>query len=185
MKSIIFNTEMVRAILDGRKTQTRRIIKLAVVPKENSKIPIYYDEDTDRWYFQLYDKPYVTDITIGKCPFGKVGDKLVVRTIFGAKCDYFVKDSGKCKEKVSYRYNDYCERNDCPLSDISLENTDIRVERVQDISTGDVVAEGYQGDSPMGAGRSWFTNLWNSIYDKDAWERNDRIWVLTFKMLDN
>ena len=91
-RGIIFNTEMVRAILDGRKTQTRRIVKSpAKTMQENGCKVIDYRPLGDKWYrnyeFSMRNESgvwgdYTREQFLAKCPFGKIGDRLWVRETF-------------------------------------------------------------------------------------------------------
>lgn len=92
-RGITFNAEMVRAILDGRKTQTRRFIKSpATTLQNNGTNCIAYREAGDPWYkdyvFSMRNRSGVWgDYTLPQfldlCPFGKVGDRLYVRETWG------------------------------------------------------------------------------------------------------
>ena len=88
-RPIIFNAEMVRAVLEGRKTQTRRIVQS---PAKNMQATgqkvIDYREPGDKWYgehvFSMRNKSgtwcdYTSEQFLAKCPFGAVGDRLWVR----------------------------------------------------------------------------------------------------------
>ena len=67
-------------------------------------------------------------------------------------------------------------------SRLTLEITDVRVERVQDISSGDIQKEGYTGDMPMINGEEWFGRLWDSIYNN--WDDNPWVWVVEFEVIN-
>lgn len=151
MKSISFSDEMVRAIIDGRKTQTRRIVK----PQ-----PLRYRGDTFRFPNAPDKFCFDVAVSIGEitsaisCPVGKVGDIIYV------------------KEKP----------------DIKLEITNIRVERVQDISEEDAKAEGAtsaefddEGTHTGLSYRTGFKILWNSIYGEGEWNLNPFVWCISFK----
>ncbi len=191
MKPILFNSEMVCAILDGRKSQTRRIIKpQPITEDEKYQDPPEITVDGDLYYSRLY-------MNI-KCPYGKVGDKLWVREkhAIGANGPFFP-DNVDGSVYVSWTSGRYMKKE---FARIFLEITDIRVERVQDITTEDVWAEGIDKDeyetwredvdniAPEGSSfeqpKDLFAKLWNSIHGKDAWERNDFVWVVEFKKVD-
>ena len=178
-RPIIFNSEQVRAILEGRKTMMRRIVKskygkilgclgngLFQVPSI-AKIP-------DKWSMHQI-----------KCPHGQVGDRLWVRETFNYDGEHgvvFFKADGEkqCEKwKLSIHMPKWASR-------ITLEITDVRVERVQEIILADVEKEGIV-DKPISApeASSLFLKLWNSLYGKDAWERNDWVWVIEFRRVDN
>ncbi|EOG9029606.1 TPA: hypothetical protein ACXJR2_003259 [Proteus mirabilis] len=141
---IIFNAEMVRAILDGRKTQTRRIVK-NVIPDNG----IWLKKPTKT---RSSTTTHILDATKHNlCPLGKIGDRLYVREAFKA---------GVCTEstiayKATHKPSDleegwYEEIKWTPsihmprkYSRITLEITNIRVERLNDISNDDAKSEGY------------------------------------------
>ena len=191
MKPIIFNAEMVRAILDGRKTQTRRIIK-----GDHNKVywnPIVVGKHGGWTNEHGYHVP---------CPYGKVGDKLWVKEnhqiittwppvangIYLADGTAFNK-SLTPEEWEKFGKRKYFKYVQCTgrlmyksLARIFLEITDIRVERVQDITEEDAKAEGVDCDRTH---LEDFEKLWDSIHGKDAWKRNDWVWVVEFKRLSN
>ena len=173
-RPIIFNAEMVRAILDGRKTQTRKIIKF----------PIGWDYDENE-----FRKGIV------KCPYGQPGDRLWVRETFRVRhfgsvkhCDY-KSDGGpdKFSGKLKWRHPAHMLRW---ASRITLEITDVRVERLQEISEEEAQKEGtilpLQNTSIAGAFKSHkrqFAVLWNSLNKTHRWQDNPWVWVIMFKRL--
>lgn len=193
-RPILFNAEMVRALLDGQKTQTRRPIS-PQPPRWEWNI-----HKADRLNVQLDDGKWV------RCPTGKPGDLLYVRETFrlfeGCGCsDHCVcpptgtpfyragDDDGESNWKPSIHMPRWASR-------LTLEITDIRVERVQDISEEDAMAEGlkkwpykndfaygYDGGAIDGHGSApgAFHALWNSIYSN--WNDNPWIWVVEFKVI--
>lgn len=186
-RPIIFNGEMVQAILAGNKTQTRRIIKNFVI-----------DFDIHRYFYTgKFRGHYPDDLPefIEKfCPFGKVGDQLYVRETFR----YFNKhDECSCYEIcqcpksgfVIYKATDAdCGSKWKPAihmqksaSRITLEITDIRVERLQDISEQDCLAEGIGSPFTRDCKKPQFQQLWNSIYNN--WNDNPYVFVISFKRI--
>lgn len=191
---IIFNSEMVKAILDGRKTQTRRPVKPQIVG--NIELGVFWDN-------QYYCAP--KDI-VNFCPYGKHGDNLWVRETFA-----LINDTGNDWEKIYKATPDkyFHPKKWTPsihmprwASRITLEITAVRCERVQEISCNDCTAEGI--DYLVGAG--WFKNknikvtgdiytdafsaLWDSIYDNGlvippllSWNANPWVWVIEFKQM--
>lgn len=236
-RPILFNAEMVRAILDGRKTQTRRIVNnkyidgldflgSQVADEIQTEISVVHvtnctrEDDKGKQYKYTgllacsSEYPEEGYIEI-KSPFGMPGDLLWVRETLSKKKwpDYHYVvypqvTAGTGDEDFNYRGSDY--RGLVPsihmprwASRILLEITDIRVERVQDISEGDAIAEGVRGLEKTLAGgsdgiepdsgyefamsinpRFCFENLWQSIYG-DSWKRNDWVWVVEFKRIDD
>lgn len=187
-RPILFNGEMVRAILDGRKTQTRRVMK--VPPKMVDGVGIVYESD--------------------KCPYGQAGDRLWVRETWGTnpgnehvKPSDFVHNGAHIYYKADdIKMNWQVERWRPSIhmprwaSRITLEVTNVRVERVQDISARDIRAEGidltisekntvhaYHVKSYL---QSHFRRLWDSINAKRgySWDSNPWVWVVEFKVID-
>ena len=173
MKPIIFSTDMVRAILDGRKTQTRRIVK---IPKWIK--PPYQRDDfhTAKNPYQVGDILWVREaVYLDPKPYigrYKADDKLVGGDMPLVWCWITTHLSGRYMPKTAAR--------------IFLEVTKIRVEGVQDITPDDIMAEGRSSslsdDEDYSAGYEWFAELWNSIHGKDAWDRNEWVWVYDFEV---
>jgi hypothetical protein len=178
-KPILFKDDMIRAILEGRKTQTRRIVK----PQPEQPGPGYYfDAYNGGPQWNWWDKDHRQHLgQIFKCPYGKPGDRLWVRETFSASefmdCRYradgqqFLNVNGKDT-------NTPCEVKWTPsihmprwASRITLEITDVRVERLQDISEEDAIAEGAQrfpdlpGKNPWGQDDRWSMEQPNSVDD--------------------
>lgn len=197
-RPILFSGEMVKAILDGRKTQTRRVMKPQPIIGEGGSM------------VDLGNGWAVLDgIMAGEwnCPYGKPGDRLWVRETWRAGGIYAdimkIADlNPAADEHIHYRADEQDSGVDVwrpsihmPrwASRITLEVTDIRVERVQDISETDVGAEGIEStltDPNTGnvvercPGDRWaFAGLWDSINAKRgySWESNPWVWVVEFK----
>jgi hypothetical protein len=182
-RPIIFNTEMVRAILDGRKTQTRRAItdkQLSLFKCAASIGECHYLDDDINPKSMGYYRQF--------CQFGEVGDQLYVRETFadcGSRLTYKAdKDDGAhCVVKrwtPSIHMPRFAAR-------IILEVTDVRVEKVQHISERDAWAEGFEGydDDVTGgkSGYSEFCEAWQSIYGEQSWQSNPFVWVIEFKLI--
>ncbi len=190
-RPVIFNSEMVRAILDGRKTQTRRVI--ANVSHDNC-IPLQKPTKTkDGIYTHVMDAP-----GHGLCPFGQVGDRLWVRETFAA-FDADWKHPGKPHDlkdgpwpNVVYpasvaKIPDGTCRPSIHMprwaSRITLEITAVRVERLNNISDGDAISEGCSA-ADMKSGdcvADVFARLWASIYGVDSWNANPWVWAISFR----
>jgi hypothetical protein len=190
---ILFNSEMVRAILDGRKIQTRRVIKLSLVnPRYDGKEWIETGHDDTR-HFSI------------KCPYGIVGDRLWVRETFRMAKVY----GDRPPSDVSpFSAISYVADNSPPLfefgkvrpsifmprwaSRLTLAVTAVKVERVQDISEEDAIAEGMEL-TPIGTA-TWnncqsFSILWDSINNNPpkrpyGWAVNPWVWVVDFEVLE-
>ena len=188
-KPMLFNGPMVRAILEERKTQTRRIVK----PQKHPYGHLLSPDEVAR---------EVLGLTCAvRCPYGQPGDLIWVRETHG----YEVRSvSGTPHEQIVYRATkpDAVRCYDCngmeqPMkwhpsihmprwaSRITLLVTDVRVERVQDISEGDAIHEGVETEP-----RNWdacykdaFARLWESINGPGSWDRNEWVWVIEFHLI--
>ena len=199
---ILFSGEMVKAILAGKKTQTRRVIK-APFPFLNGYYTNWSD-DADVWY------PTTPSGKIGLakpiwCPYGKIGDHLWVRETFSrvdkGNFTIFKADGLTAEEygydKITWKPSIFMPRR---ASRITLEVTDIRVERVQDISQEDIESEGIQfvdgylselcvlRDCVAGIRSTrikFYKNLWDKINGKRGfgWDVNPWVWVVSFKRI--
>jgi hypothetical protein len=201
-RPIIFNTEMVQAILDGRKTQTRRVIKPSKYSRTQFKW--YGEHPLGGWWGSDVD-PNEYNIPPGHdegfpCPYGAPGDLLWVRETWRI-----------CDGVVSYKADDKYFNYPCKPSihmpkkyaRIWLKVLDVRVERVQEISIKDIFAEGVDDmvllpmestpDLPefhncaQGQMRTGFEILWDSINAKRgySWEINPYVWVIEFERITN
>ncbi len=191
-RGIIFNTEMVKAILDGRKTQTRRVMNNQPCTLSGETISVQQDDFNFRWAGDLHND------TSGwfPCPLGKVGDRLWVRETF---------KTGVCTEstiayKATHKPSDleegwYEEIKWTPsihmprrYSRITLEITDIRVERLNSADDNEFKAEGYPLDRELTGGSMdqfcWFRNLWDSVSPTNfKYADNPWVWVIEFKRI--
>ena len=208
-RGMIFNGEMVRALLSGRKTQTRRPIKW----KQTRFTEIGEREDGSKWPWSE-DAEHACDFW-HPCPFGAVGDRIWVRETF---CT--VDDTQYGGEKwVDYRATPKFEAShpagwDCAPNDaealkwrpsihmprwasrILLEITNVRVERLNAISQEDAQAEGMDltgwrptYSDPDSGGEVMtpydnFAELWSSIYGEEIWQANPWVWVIEFKRVE-
>jgi hypothetical protein len=210
-RPILFSGPMVRAILDGRKTQTRRIVK----PQPHDEWrPDHYDE-----IHKMIDGDFPTrnglPITIGwgalndegdwgiVCPYGKPGERLWVRETWAHTTD----------EKRGW--NENSPHGSWPIyraterqwevdrwkpsifmprwaSRLTLEITDVRIERLQEISNEDARAEGvmpgyaHEATYAVPTGHPYnaiplFKNLWSLINGADSWNTNPWVWVVSFR----
>lgn len=196
IKPILFNTEMVRAILDGRKACTRRILKGAIP----------FDEKAEYWNVLKKGEwigPICVEYFIKQGSPYKPGDILYVRETW---CGLPVNEAGHMRGHTIYYY-----RADGELrpkgwrgtwnpsihmpkeaARIWLKVTDIRVERLQDITGQDVLKEGLNSHVHPQAfyfdcnQREMFESLWNSTIkkfdiDRYGWDANPWVWVIEFE----
>ncbi|HCI5635225.1 TPA: morphogenetic protein [Klebsiella pneumoniae] len=213
-RGMIFNGEMVRAILDGRKTQTRRPVKFPVLDKNLG--------------CELAGNELAGELSAGNylnSAFGKPSDRIWVRETFqGPLFDYeqmdaYLEDSSRFETPEFCQYAadgghrpEYQDADDnlrhgwrpsihMPrwASRILLEITDVRVERLNTISEKDAAAEGvppagsllpdYPGTflTPKGdfaTAKVAFQRLWESIYGEESWKANGWVWVISFKRVE-
>ena len=165
-RPIIFSAPMVRAILDGRKTQTRRVFK---------DTPEDFDDDLHPFVRWKDDR-----LHRAACPYGKAGDQLWVRETFSTDADngeYIFKADGEAVTGGRWAPSIHMPRK---ASRITLEITAIRVDRLQDISEEDAEAEGCLSDGDE-CGRVRYSILWDEINGDGAWEKNQWVWVIEFK----
>lgn len=194
-RPIIFNGDMVRAILRGEKTQTRRPVMPQPDRAPASVSPLQMFDDA-RW-------------RSWKCPFGEPGDRLWVRETFAlGEPPYFGvayrADEGDNPEDVGGERQKWTPSIHMPryLSRITLEITDINAERVQDITEDDARAEGVNPEFRTVVARSdggpdyhipcsyrgGFANTWDAIYAKRpglSWDENPWIWAITFRRVES
>lgn len=227
---ILFKAPMVRAIQDGNKLQTRRLFSERTIELFSCAARIGEVSD-----FLNSDKTGKNDLEyiLSFCPYGKVGDQLWVRETFQPIfADGFDHDSSPCPNyktgfgyAVSYPATDgiieFVDGDEnitsrCKpsifmprwASRIQLEITNIRVQRLQDISEDDAAAEGIEGISqPTGGddyqdywrnyaltekeadGWPWFNgdpiasfkSLWEKMNGIESWQLNPWVWVIEFK----
>lgn len=179
-RPILFSGEMVRAILDGRKTQTRRVVK------------------------QRGD----CSGSVEQCPYGQPGERLWVRETWATEGTdetstlplQFKADRSDWPKCSKWRPSIHMPRW---ASRITLEIESVRVERLQKITEEDAKAEGTRDDAlvhyyceegtdddPIGNHRcNWryaFSRLWESINAKRGfgWDANPWVWVITFRRVE-
>ncbi|HBW8410832.1 TPA: morphogenetic protein [Klebsiella pneumoniae] len=207
-RGMIFNGEMVRAILDGRKTQTRRI--MAPQPADDIERGIFPNPEVIGWKSSRRHKHGST--TAHFCHYGKPGDRIWVRETFqGPLFDYDLMD-GYCKDPTPFEKPEFCvyKADGVPApefydaddelhccwrpsihmprwaSRILLEITNVRVERLKSISDGDAIREGCS-TADMKSGdcvADVFARLWASIYGAESWNANPWVWVIEFKRVE-
>ncbi|MFM4048650.1 hypothetical protein [Klebsiella quasipneumoniae] len=205
-RGMIFNAEMVRAILDGRKTQTRRPVKFPVHDKNLG--------------CELAGNELAGELSAGNylnSAFGKPGDRIWVRETFcpvddtqygGEKwVDYHATPRYEAShpagwdsapndaEALKWRPSIHMPRW---ASRILLEITDVRVERLNAISEEDARAEGIIDGGCLNCGEpepcgcanpdpdatDAFAYLWQSIYGQESWTANPWVWVIEFERVE-
>ncbi|HBO3486396.1 TPA: hypothetical protein L4S39_000436 [Pseudomonas aeruginosa] len=199
-RPILFNDQMVRAILEGRKTVTRRAVK-------------------DTGFYAVDAAIHGNEVALRerealstRCPFGQPGDRLWVREAWAAdaQVDAIAPRDLSQGEPIWYPADFSVRQTGCSMisrgrgrpsihmprwaSRILLEITAVRVERLQDISEEQALAEGVRGepcdharqacadigcwgDTAKGA----FGFLWESLNGEGSWAANPWVWVVEFK----
>jgi len=202
-RGMIFNADMVRAVLNGSKTQTRRMLTprhlelIGLAARSGECYPL--ESGQQHANSQSYYREF--------CPFGAVGDRLWVRETFSVV------------PRTAYAASEGVQQVICPddsheaaifragwehssggirwrpsihmprwASRITLEITGVRVERLRDLSEEDAKSEGVTppagGVLPGWEHRINFRELWMSIYGADNWEANPWVWVIEFKRVE-
>ncbi|HDU3985334.1 TPA: hypothetical protein RFM87_002705 [Klebsiella pneumoniae subsp. pneumoniae] len=191
-RGMIFNAEMVRALLDGRKTQTRRIIKDCTVGRD----PISKFIKIGKKFIGCYPED-VPELIRECCPYGVPGDRIWVRETWaeaGASAPDLKLYRANYPEHVPSIYENVPPAEEIrwtpsihmprTASRILLEITDVRVERLRSMSQDDARAKGVIAASgPMEAGLA-FRELWDSIYGEESWKANPWVWVIEFKRVE-
>jgi hypothetical protein len=182
-RPILFSTPMVQAILEGRKTMTRRVMKLQPGDGEH-----YECLGGNEWAYMSVggmSGPYT-------CPYGNVGDILWVRETFFNDADF--------GEPPAYVYK--ADNEDYPRGSsvwkpsifmpkeaarIWLEIVDVKVERLQDISRGDAMSEGcpFPNMAKETSPCAWFSKLWQKINGEESWNENPFVWCISFKVISH
>ena len=192
MKPILFSTEMVKAILEGRKTQTRRIIKPQ--PTNSMVLVGRLIDTTCRENRKNVGKLHWSDKKehIFAKDYCQAGDILWVReTWLKADDGYYYKadikvpsESENLRKTYGYKWRPsiHMPRE---AARIFLRVTNVRVERLQDITEEDAIKEGviYGKNQERWTARSAFMDLWDDINKKRGygWDTNPWVWAISFK----
>lgn len=209
-RPILFSGPMVRAILEGRKTQTRRVLKMPPgfdftgCEGDDRGDPANWgaEDENGRWW-ALADGDAV-DLVL-PCRYGQPGDRLWVRETWGPRADGFVyRATEECSDPMAVP-NDGRWRPSIHMPRwarrLVLEITDVRVERLQAISDADIYAEGaiteewleWREDvasigKPEGSTtereRDVWQRLWSSINGQASWDANPWVWVVSFRRIE-
>ncbi len=215
-RPILFSAPMIRALLAGAKTQTRRALKVQPIGTPYSAQASLTKSGSRPVFYAGWDERAADGSTCCFCPYGVPGDRLWVRETWqgpllqdfeiDADADWhqpshihqyqnpvhcaYAADGGPAPEFIDmddnlqqrWRPSIYMPRW---ASRLLLEVTEVRVERLQDISRGDAMAEGCpfpnmaKGDDP----RQWYAELWEQINGPGSWDENPWVWVLSFQRI--
>jgi hypothetical protein len=213
-RPILFSGPMVRAILDGRKTVTRRPIKPSIRGFDVS-FELHQQDDGSWRPLHTFDESCMDDQGTEHpvvCPYGKPGDRLWVRETW--YCDHFEVMRGPYLKPADLDVTE--ARGDGTLvyaadgltpyeadqpawkpsihmprwaSRILLEVTDVRVEQLQAISIGQICMEGLARSIyefiPVTTAFDAFAEVWDSINGPGAWEANPWVWAVEFKQVQS
>lgn len=218
-RPILFSSPMVQAILAGRKTETRRVVKpkppgtyigLGINEKKNI-VGHYWSNGLTQRFWPALGKPL-------KCPYGQPGDVLWVRETFRKfygdseypDCYVYKADIDKCGQVPVKHANGkgvgFFTWDKAPAKPsihmpkaaarIWLQVTEIKVERLHDITEQGAIAEGvepykttdkykdyYLAEHVCNTAKQSFITLWHSINGKDSLAANPWVWVVKFKVL--
>lgn len=207
-RPILFSAPMVRAILDGTKTQTRRVVK-----GQSPAWQTFTDEediDGNEFFVVCGDKQpdgLCPILSTARCPYGQPGDRLWVRETFlpwintsdssfshvaAFKADGYELEPGERWKPAIHMPRAACR--------ILLEVTGVRIERLNACTEADAWAEGIEACDGMlddlkiiaaakrmvltiEDARATYAALWDSINGDGSWETNPFVWVITFRPL--
>jgi len=197
-RPILFSGPMVRALLAGTKTQTRRIVKPQPAPDQQPRTVI----GSSGFVYVMDNAPLLPYPEVRRvrwdCPYGQPGDRLWVRETFGhferndnftPGCEVFYRADGGCLEIEPWRPSIHMPRW---ASRITLEITGVRVERLQDIDISAAQAEGVSDTGSLildsagneqGGPIAEYAVLWEQINGPGSWDANPWVWVLEFRRL--
>lgn len=206
-KSILFSGEMVRAILSGQKTMTRRIIIRSFIP-EPTRILRWKDDlwapesNSGRMFINASWQPF-------KCKYGQPGDRLWVRETWAPKSGKIIAHNSIIQYRADDKPLEWSKKWHPSIhmprwaSRITLEIADIRIQRLQEITDDDILAEGCPKFGKVGiptygdhainpwpyekhSERRWWQSLWNSINEEReyGWDKNPFVFVISFKVCD-
>lgn len=203
-RPILFSGPMVCAILQGLKTQTRRIVKPQ--PREITVSGAHLEGLwTCKGSIEYRVTPRTAKNIAEACPYGQPGDRLWVRERWDFRDWQWNKDR---KVRIAYAADGEQVDRIAPLgwnatvygaerwrpsihmprwaSRINLEVTAVRVERLQDIADADAEAEGVRTAiiSDMATDRGKFCLLWQQINGPGSWDANPWVWAVSFKRLE-
>ena len=190
-KPILFNTEMVRAILDGRKTQTRRLAKGIPLHSPYFEVvdgaPMVCDDNGDWHPATDYSRIQPGDVLWVRETWAKDVGRYMYRANYSDTEKFYM--NGR-EIKMAWRPSIHMPRDAARLF---LRVTGVRIQRLQDITSGEAVAEGIKSNlrNPSEAADALiaFEELWNSTVKpadqpQYGWNANPWVWVIVFERVD-
>lgn len=205
-RPILFSTPMVQAILAGQKIQTRRVVKNELVIEQA-------EFECGNRPNVIRSEPCLQYWVDNQCPNGQIGDRLWVRETWSHTSypfDSFDPESDTPFYRADYVGDSFSENGDPDMSILGmkrkwipsihmprsacrliLEITKIRVERLNDISSEDAKAEGFDYSTHPSAiqmgyaigAKTNFRVTWEQIYGQNEWNKNPWVWVVEFKVI--
>lgn len=195
-RPILFSGAMVRALLAGTKTQTRRIVKPQHGPGEVCEAAFAPGSGSLCNQWAIHDVAGYHRI---RCPFGRRGDRLWVRETFteyighhvigGQRWAYAADCTDDCGERIRQDYikagYPYRWKPSIHMprvaSRILLEITEVRVQRLQEISEEDCWAEGISPKCTQLTPFLEYKDLWESLHGPGSWDANPYVWAISFR----
>jgi len=194
VRPILFSVPMVRSTLEGIKTQARRLVKQQERLRMGTDVLIEGDHRPE--YLNEYGswQQWVPNAKTMRCPYGVPGDLLYVKETFAHVANfpptvryYATDDVHELRKKLPSIYMPRW------ASRLTLEITDVRVERLQDISEADAIAEGADRlvmdddgkfyESANGTHRCGYAGLWDHINGDGSWDENPFVWCISFRTI--
>jgi hypothetical protein len=200
-RPILFNAEMVKAILSGQKTQTRRVLKHPKGTSFNIDA-CTFSKNHDSNTFNAAFSNSATVHTVFECPYGKIGDRLWVKETYfdytGTGLDlssgtYGYRADKDQKGEEAFKHFGFKWKPSIFMprvaSRINLEITNARIEKLNGITRADALAEGISGyslfrDVPLNLPQRRYSELWESINGDGSWDANPWVWVIEFKRIE-
>lgn len=200
-RPILFSAPMVRAVLAGTKTQTRRALRVQP-PANTLQVSTWHHPDQRPMFYawarsggpvadHLFGGVEISDWEPLPCPYGQPSDRLWVREAWGepwhhAQPCYFYRadDDGRVGNHPDFDGWKPSIHMPRAASRITLEVTGVRVERLQAISAADAISEGIPRggpENPDGIEQREYRVLWEQINGPSSWDANPWVWVVEFR----
>lgn len=178
MRSILFKEELFKAVIEGRKTQTRRIMKS---PSGYFNVSWKPDKPKEKWANQCDDEG--SEFALGQYlqPRYPTGSIVYMKEPYLIGCNeevvYMFDKAPAVKQSMSWNNKLFMPEK---YARYFIKITDVRIELVQDISEDDAIAEGVAFTKYANAtARYHFKELWESINGNESW--NDSVWVWVYE----
>lgn len=189
-RPILFQGDMIRALLAGTKSQTRRAIKPQpdTRPGMNCTRLIFKDRQGKPLLDEALETPGPS-CYVSLCPYGEPGDRLWVREAWvpphhtinpGVMTPQCYRATNPAPEMLRWKPSIHMPRW---ASRITLEVTDVRVQRLHDISHEDAEQEGVKCDMSALGFRDHYAALWDRINGRGSWAANPWVWAVSFELV--